>query len=116
MRPLAWGLLLLALVTPLARAAPARTGKGPAGPVKGDERVVFHTTRGDIVFGLFDEVAPRHAAQIRALVRLGVYDTSSVFRVEPGYLAQITDAPNRKTPLTSEQRKAIAPSRPNSPS
>ena len=69
--------------------------------------MLLRTNRGDLVVGLYDEVAPKHAAQIRKLVRLGVYDSCTVFRVEPGYLAQLTDAPNRKEPLTSEQRKAI---------
>jgi cyclophilin family peptidyl-prolyl cis-trans isomerase len=96
------------LVFLLAASAPLARGK-PRGPVVGDERVLLRTNRGDLVVGLYDAVAPRHAAQIRKLVRLGVYDSCTLFRVEPGYLAQLTDAPNRKQPLTSEQRKAIVP-------
>jgi peptidylprolyl isomerase len=96
--------LVLAAAAPLARGKPP-----PRGPAVGDERVLLRTNRGDLVVGLYDSVAPRHAAQIRKLVRLGVYDSCSIFRVEPGYLEQLTDAPNRKEPLTSEQRKAIVP-------
>jgi cyclophilin family peptidyl-prolyl cis-trans isomerase len=90
--------------------APAVAAARPAGkaPAIGDERVLLRTNRGDLVVGLYDDVAPKHAAQIRKLVRLGVYDSCTIFRVEPGYLAQLTDAPNRKEPLTSEQRKAIS--------
>ncbi len=95
-------LVACAVALPLAWASAA-----PKGPAIGDERVLLRTNRGDLVVGLYDGVAPRHAAQIRKLVRLGVYDSCTIFRVEPGYLAQLTDAPNRKDPLSSEQRKAI---------
>jgi cyclophilin family peptidyl-prolyl cis-trans isomerase len=88
------------------------TGKAQAstpGPVIGDERIVLHTNRGDLVVGLYDTVAPIHAAQIRKLVRLGVYDSTTIFRVEPGFVAQVVNAQNRKTALTREQHAAIAP-------
>jgi cyclophilin family peptidyl-prolyl cis-trans isomerase len=87
-----------------AKKAPAKKG-----PPVGDERVLLRTTRGDLVVGLYDGVAPKHAAQIRKLVRLGVYDSTSIFRVEPGFVAQLTNAQNRKKALTPEQHKAIAP-------
>src|SRR6185436_14517254 len=47
-------------------------------------------------------------AQLRKLVRLGVYDSTMIFRVEPGFVAQVTNAQNRKKPLTPDQHKAIA--------
>jgi cyclophilin family peptidyl-prolyl cis-trans isomerase len=81
--------------------------KPPKGPPIGDERIVLHTNRGDLVIGLYDTIAPKHAAQIRKLVRLGVYDSTLIFRVEPGFVAQLTNAQNRKKPLTPEQHKAI---------
>jgi cyclophilin family peptidyl-prolyl cis-trans isomerase len=80
----------------------------PAAPAVGDERILLRTNRGDLVVGLYDTVAPKHAAQIRKLVRLGVYDTTTIFRVEPGFVAQVVNAQNRKTPLTREQHAAIA--------
>jgi cyclophilin family peptidyl-prolyl cis-trans isomerase len=79
------------------------------GPPIGDERILLRTSRGDLVVGLYDTIAPKHAAQIRKLVRLGVYDSTWIHRVEPGFVAQITNAQNRKKPLTPEQHKAIAP-------
>jgi peptidylprolyl isomerase len=84
---------------------------GPAakGPPVGDERILLHTNRGDLVLGLYDSIAPKHAAQIRKLVRLGVYDTTSIFRVEPGFVAQVVNAQNRKSALTPAQHAAIAP-------
>jgi cyclophilin family peptidyl-prolyl cis-trans isomerase len=79
------------------------------GPAIGDERILLHTNRGDLVVGLYDTVAPKHAAQIRKLVRLGIYDSTMIFRVEPGFVAQVTNAQNRKKALTPEQRQAITP-------
>src|SRR5207237_1159284 len=49
----------------------------------------------------------KHAAQIRKLVRLGVYDSTTIFRIEPGFVAQVINAQNRKNPLTPEQHRAI---------
>jgi cyclophilin family peptidyl-prolyl cis-trans isomerase len=54
-------------------------------------------------------VAPKHAAQIRKLVRLGVYDTTTIYRVEPGFVAQVVNAQNRQQRLTPEQHAAITP-------
>jgi cyclophilin family peptidyl-prolyl cis-trans isomerase len=87
----------------MKESRPARKG-----PAIGDERILLRTTRGDVVVGLYDAVAPKHAAQIRKLVRLGVYDSTTIFRIEPGFVAQITNAQNRQKALTSEQSKAIA--------
>jgi cyclophilin family peptidyl-prolyl cis-trans isomerase len=98
---------VLALQALLVPQGPAVAAPNRSKPPVGDERILLRTNRGDLVIGLYDTTAPRHAAQLRKLVRLGVYDTTSIFRVEPGYLAQLTDAPNRKQPLTAEQRQAI---------
>jgi cyclophilin family peptidyl-prolyl cis-trans isomerase len=83
--------------------------KTPETPPVGDERILLRTNRGDLVVGLFDGVAPKHAAQIRKLVRLGVYDTTTIFRVEPGFVAQVVNAQNRQQRLTPEQSAAIKP-------
>jgi cyclophilin family peptidyl-prolyl cis-trans isomerase len=87
--------------------APA-SAPASAGPAIGDQRVLLHTNRGDLVIGLYDGLAPKHATQIRKLVRLGVYDTTKIFRVEPGFVAQVVNAQNRIAPLTREQHAAIA--------
>jgi cyclophilin family peptidyl-prolyl cis-trans isomerase len=100
---------LIAAIALLGSSLPALAKTGAKGPPVGDERIVMHTNRGDLVIGLYDSVAPKHAAQIRKLVRLGVYDSTTIFRVEPGFVAQVCDAPNRKKPMTDEQRKAIVP-------
>jgi cyclophilin family peptidyl-prolyl cis-trans isomerase len=89
-------------------AGATKAPEGAKTPV-GDEKILFRTNRGDLVLGLYDGVAPKHAAQVRKLVRLGVYDTTNIFRVEPGFVAQVVNAQNRKTALTREQHAAIAP-------
>jgi cyclophilin family peptidyl-prolyl cis-trans isomerase len=110
MMTLAAAVLVMAGAVSLTAHAAGKPAARPAkkGAPVGDERILLRTNRGDLVVGLYESIAPNHATQIRKLVRLGVYDTTTLFRVEPGYLVQITDAQNRKTPLTSEQRKAIA--------
>jgi cyclophilin family peptidyl-prolyl cis-trans isomerase len=84
-----------------------KTHPAAKGPPVGDERILLRTNRGDLVVGLFDTIAPKHATQIRKLVRMGVYDSMLLHRVEPNFVIQITNAQNRKQPLTPEQHKAI---------
>jgi cyclophilin family peptidyl-prolyl cis-trans isomerase len=72
-----------------------------------DEHVVLRTNRGDLVLALYPDLAPRHVAQILKLVRLGVYDSTWFFRVQPGFLIQLSDAQNRRLPLSAEGRVAI---------
>jgi cyclophilin family peptidyl-prolyl cis-trans isomerase len=99
MRALLVAVALAALAPPPARAAQH--------PRLADERVLLRTSRGDLVLALYPEVAPRHTAQILSLVRLGVYDSTYVYRVEPGFVAQLCNAQNRKRPLSPQQQAAI---------
>ena len=92
-------------VTAVSLAAVAQPP--PRAPRIADERVLLRTTRGDLVVGLFPDVAPKHVAQILKLVRLGVYDSTWFYRIEPGFVVQLTDAGNRRLPLSSEQRAAL---------
>jgi peptidylprolyl isomerase len=95
---------LIVLVTLLAGTA----GAGDeARPRLADERILLRTNRGDLVLALYPDVAPRHVAQILALVRLGVYDSTWFHRVDPTFVAQLTDAANRLQPLTPEQQSAL---------
>ena len=82
---------------------------GAEGPRLADERILLRTNRGDLVLALYPDVAPRHVAQILELVRLGVYDSSWFYRVDPSFVAQLTDAANRLAPLTPDQRAALHP-------
>ena len=38
---------------------------------------------------------------------LGVYDSTTIFRIEPGFVAQVTNAQNRQKALSKEQHQAI---------
>jgi cyclophilin family peptidyl-prolyl cis-trans isomerase len=91
----------------LVAALPIRA-EGPA-PRLGPERILLTTPAGDVVLALYPDAAPRHAEQVLRLVRLGVYDTTHFVRIEPGFVAQLSTALDRTTPLTDEQRAAIHP-------
>lgn len=99
--------LALALTLGSILASEAQARASATQPREGDEHVLLRTTRGDLVIALFPDVAPKHVAQIVKLVRMGVYDSTWFHRVEPGFVVQLSDAQNRKMPLTSEQSSAI---------
>lgn len=95
-------LAALGVVIALAGSAAAQTTTNLA-----DERVLLRTSRGDLVIGLYRDVAPRHAEQIIRLVRLGVYDSTWFHRIEPRFLVQLSNAQNRRVPMSAEQERAI---------
>jgi cyclophilin family peptidyl-prolyl cis-trans isomerase len=101
MKKLLWLALASVCITATAFAA------DPPAPRMGDERVLLRTTRGDLVLALYPDVAPKTVAQFLKLVRLGVYDSVFFHRIEPNFVAQLTDAQNRKRPLSPEQLAAI---------
>jgi cyclophilin family peptidyl-prolyl cis-trans isomerase len=82
---------------------------GPAlgAPRLADERVLLRTNKGDLVIALYPDVAPAHVAQVLKLVRLGVYDSTPFFRVDPSFLVQLSNVQSRRLPLHPEQQKAI---------
>lgn len=92
---------MIALLALLLAAAP-----GPA-PAEGAERAVFHTVAGDMVFVLYPDAAPQTVEQFRALVKAGVYDTTTFARVKPGFVVQLASAADRRTPLTAAQAAMI---------
>jgi cyclophilin family peptidyl-prolyl cis-trans isomerase len=77
-----------------------------ADPEVGTERVIFHTNRGDLVFGLFPSVAPQTVAQILTLARAGVYTGVAIHRIEKGFVAQF-DSYDGGAPITDEQRALV---------
>jgi peptidylprolyl isomerase len=91
----------------MALASPAAAQSDPPGPGLADQRVLLRTSRGDLVLGLYQDVAPRHVEQILRLVRLGVYDSTWFHRVEPGFLVQLSNAQNRRVPMSAAQERAI---------
>jgi cyclophilin family peptidyl-prolyl cis-trans isomerase len=57
--------------------------------------VVVETTLGNVTIQLFDDKAPKHAANFRKLVREGFYTGTTFHRVIPGFMIQGGD-PNSK--------------------
>lgn len=51
-------------------------------------RVAFHTSKGTVVFELFENEAPEATASFLSLVKKGFYDGVSFHRVLPGFMAQ----------------------------
>jgi cyclophilin family peptidyl-prolyl cis-trans isomerase len=70
------------------------------------QRVIFETEFGNLVFSLYPDIAPQHVAQITRLVETGAYDSTHFFRVMPGFVIQLSDIYDRRTPVTTEQRAA----------
>ncbi|EFJ45128.1 hypothetical protein VOLCADRAFT_64009 [Volvox carteri f. nagariensis] len=75
-------------------------------PVMSDERVVFQTEYGDITFGFWPEVAPVTCAHIFKLIRMGCFISNHFFRVDKGFVAQISDVVGGRTvPMNDEQQR-----------
>jgi len=80
-----------------------------AQPRVGPQKIILRTDAGDMLLALYPDVAPQHVVQILKLVRLGVYDTTHFYRIDPGFVVQISSAHDRSIPLTAEQSEAIKP-------
>ncbi len=79
-----------------------------AGPRLVPQRLVLRTAAGDVVLGLY-EGAPKTAAQVLRLARLGVYDGARFSSVVPGFYAEIGETGQRAAPLSPRQQAAIRP-------
>lgn len=97
--------IILPLVFPLIVLANPAFGQSPK---LGPERAILHTNLGDLVLGFYPEVAPRHVAQVLRLIELGIYDGAEIFRIEPGFVAQIENFNMRKIPLPLEKQQTIS--------
>ena len=96
------GLLASAIVSvPVALAQPI--------PKKSREHIVLHTLAGDVELALYPSVAPHTSAKMLELTRLGVFDGAHFFRIEDHFVAQLSTAEDRSTPLTSVQKAALQP-------
>ncbi|HVM67797.1 MAG TPA: peptidylprolyl isomerase [Acidimicrobiales bacterium] len=97
------GVVLAAALAALLLAPPASASPAPLGP----ERVVFQTTAGDIVLGLFPGAAPKTVAHVLDLARSGAYDGADFFRVVPGFIVQL-DVNQRSSPMPAAARSLAA--------
>jgi len=81
-------------------------------PRTASDLLLLHTTFGDVLIGLYPDVAPRHVERIYELARLGVYDGVYFSRAEPQLLVQLAFPHSRVgAPLSTEQQAAIRPLR-----
>ena len=71
-----------------------------------EQRVIFETEFGNLVFSLYPNIAPRHVEQITRLVEIGAYDSTHFFRVMPGFILQLSDIYDRRVPITTGQQAA----------
>ncbi|PVA08075.1 peptidylprolyl isomerase [Thalassorhabdomicrobium marinisediminis] len=62
-------------------------------PVEGDKLAITieGSANGTVVIDLFEDVAPQHAAQLKALAQQGAYDGVVFHRVIDGFMAQTGD-------------------------
>lgn len=63
----------------------------PAGAADPENTMVISLKDGDVTVGLRPDLAPKHVAQIKALVREGAYDNVAFHRVINGFMAQTGD-------------------------
>jgi cyclophilin family peptidyl-prolyl cis-trans isomerase len=78
-------------------------------PRLADEKIVMRTIAGDLVLGLYPDVAPQHVAQLIRLVEAGVYDGTHFYRLHPGFVLQTSTAEDRLIPMESNQAALIHP-------
>ena len=101
------------LSTPTAEPPPATPSATPSGtpvpvatqPIKGKSKLEplpgvkapkltkmvkakFTTTQGDLYMEIYPEAGPNAAKQFVELIKLGFYDNTPIFRVEPGFVCQ----------------------------
>jgi peptidylprolyl isomerase len=56
-----------------------------------ENTLVLHTTRGEVTIAMRPDLAPRHVARIKELVRAKFYDGTAFHRVIEGFMAQAGD-------------------------
>ncbi|MES1951181.1 cyclophilin type peptidyl-prolyl cis-trans isomerase [Salinisphaera sp. S4-8] len=78
--------LLVTVFVSLALCAPLAFAAGDAS--KDDSMVVMHTNLGDITIEVFEDQAPKSAANFLQYVRDGFYDGTIFHRVIPGFVIQ----------------------------
>ena len=80
-----WLAALLALVCLAASPVAAQPASDP------QNTLILETKDGPVTIRLRPDLAPKHVAQIKALVKRGFYDGLTFHRVIPGFMAQTGD-------------------------
>ncbi|AKI00632.1 peptidyl-prolyl cis-trans isomerase (rotamase) - cyclophilin family [Hoeflea sp. IMCC20628] len=84
-----------AVIKPVVEAEPSattqETAKEDAKPANAAEQLTITLKTGDVVIELADDVAPQHAARLKALADAGEYDNVAFHRVIDGFMAQTGD-------------------------
>lgn len=80
-------------------------------PSLAEEKIVLRTIAGEIILGLYPDVAPQHVAQIIRLVEGGVFDGSHFCRLDPEFILQTSTASDRLRALEPNQSALIHPLR-----
>jgi peptidylprolyl isomerase len=81
--------LALAVLGSIALAAPAHAAQ--AGATDPENTMIITLKDGDVVIALRPDLAPKHVAQIKKLVRMHAYDNVAFHRVIAGFMAQTGD-------------------------
>jgi peptidylprolyl isomerase len=71
-----------------------------------DNVLILETTRGPVVIAMRPDLAPRHVARIKELVREGFYDGIVFHRVIDGFMAQTGDPTGTGTGGSGKKLKA----------
>ena len=66
-------------------------GISPAFAAEPEDTMIITLKDGEVVIALRPDLAPKHVAQIKKLVREGAYDNVAVHRVMAGFMAQTGD-------------------------
>lgn len=84
-------LRILALLAALFVGASAAHAQATAQPLDPENTLVLTLKDGKVTIRLRPDLAPKHVAQIKTLVRRGFYDGIVFHRVIPGFMAQTGD-------------------------
>ncbi|HML13658.1 MAG TPA: peptidylprolyl isomerase [Xanthobacteraceae bacterium] len=71
-----------------------------------DDLLILETTRGTVTIAMRPDIAPRHVARIKELVRQGFYDGIVFHRVIDGFMAQTGDPTGTGTGGSGKKLKA----------
>lgn len=110
-----WSMLLLISISaiPTAAAGPtmaevlAASKPSDWRPLDPEDTLYLELPAGRVVFELAPDFAPRHAANVRALVRERYFDGLAIMRVQDNYVVQWGD-PQGDRPVGSAQRTLAA--------